>query len=478
MKHLKINMMIAILLCCSMAGVLAKGNAKILIHIENQDARKVPMRLFLQDEYIYEMLGSYEVKAESYVNGKYSFLIRNFDAYKRIRLEYNNVPFLYSYIEEGDNIEIYYLGTAELDVRFKDLKFSGPGSGKLALSHGLIYAHPGIGIKASPGMYNQAKLDSLLKMRDTAYDQCMEIVNSYGNQISNTMKDLYRAQVFASVNVAMIDRIDSKKLLRLEEADYLSKGMEIRDRNDYSSIISDCPEYLDYLWRKAALKVTRNADIARGKIYSSIFKDLISSTTGIVREKAILHFLCCESRVKFSDDAEWVYDKALELMTSKKHKEFVQSVIDSRKAGAKAFDFSLTDINGSIVRLHDFRGKVVMVEVWYTGCGGCIGLANLIKSSVLPHFIGDQDVVFVTVNVSGTKEQWFAGLASGKYTNEKSVNLYTNGEKSDHPFIKYYKFQGFPQLLLIGRDGNLITSGLLRKGEVIKNSIEKALKKT
>jgi hypothetical protein len=253
--------------------------------------------------------------------------------------------------------------------------------------------------------------------------------------------------------------------------------MQIRDSNR-PAVVGECPEYLDYLSRRSAFRVVHNAGIARGKSFSSIAKDLISSTTGIIREKALLHFIGVDHRYKFSDDPEWVYSKALELMSSKRRKSVLKSLIDSRRTGAKAFDFSMTDTSGRTVRLHDFKGKVVMIEVWYTGCGGCAGLAEVIKSSVLPHFIHNQEVVFVTVNVSNTKQRWKEGIASGLYTNEKSINLYTNGETINHPFVRYYQFQGFPQLLLIGKDGNLITSGLSRQAEVIKEKIKLALSKS
>lgn len=42
------------------------------------------------------------------------------------------------------------------------------------------------------------------------------------------------------------------------------------------------------------------------------------------------------------------------------------------RVGRPAPDFETVDLNGSSVRLSDFRGKVVVLDFWYRGCGPCI----------------------------------------------------------------------------------------------------------
>ena len=41
-------------------------------------------------------------------------------------------------------------------------------------------------------------------------------------------------------------------------------------------------------------------------------------------------------------------------------------------AGQPARNFTYTDVNGEKVSLSDFKGKVVVVDVWTMTCGACL----------------------------------------------------------------------------------------------------------
>ena len=42
------------------------------------------------------------------------------------------------------------------------------------------------------------------------------------------------------------------------------------------------------------------------------------------------------------------------------------------KPGTKAPDFSLPDVNGDIVKLSDFKGKLLLLDFWYVACNPCV----------------------------------------------------------------------------------------------------------
>ena len=56
------------------------------------------------------------------------------------------------------------------------------------------------------------------------------------------------------------------------------------------------------------------------------------------------------------------------------------------------------------------------------------------------------------------KSVWAKSILSGKYTSSETINLYTNGFGRSHPFIQNYNFKAYPSQILIGKNGELITS--------------------
>lgn len=105
--------------------------------------------------------------------------------------------------------------------------------------------------------------------------------------------------------------------------------------------------------------------------------------------------------------------------------------------------------------LADYKGKVVVIDFWFTGCIPCQQL-NAAMHSIMEKY-KDSNVVFITVSTD-TKETWLKSVASGNYTSVNSVNLYTKSLGWGHPLIRNYGFSSFPQQLIIDQSGELVSS--------------------
>ncbi|GIW70969.1 MAG: hypothetical protein KatS3mg102_0511 [Planctomycetota bacterium] len=136
------------------------------------------------------------------------------------------------------------------------------------------------------------------------------------------------------------------------------------------------------------------------------------------------------------------------------------------------FDFELTDLAGEPLRLRDFRGQVVLVDIWGTWCPPC--------RAEIPHLIE---------LYQRYKGKGFAivGLSRERVGGEQAVEL-VREFASEHEipyrlgvieadFLKKIPgFQGFPTLLFIDRQGRvrLVKVGYT-EGVVLEGVIEKLL---
>lgn len=121
-----------------------------------------------------------------------------------------------------------------------------------------------------------------------------------------------------------------------------------------------------------------------------------------------------------------------------------------------AYPFSLPDSNGVLHSLSDFKGKVVLLDLWFTGCMPCRYLAQRMKP-VVEKFAGNSNMVFIGVNVDRSRNTWLQTLRSGEYTHASALNVFTAGSGTNHPMVKYYNIRGFPALILIDKQGRLVS---------------------
>lgn len=110
------------------------------------------------------------------------------------------------------------------------------------------------------------------------------------------------------------------------------------------------------------------------------------------------------------------------------------------------------------MRLHDFKGKVVFIDFWFTGCKACMLYHENFLAPVMEEYKNNRDIVFLTVNIDDTRERWLRSLKGGEYTSPGAINLYTDGQGSNHEVIKHYKVYAYPRPLLIDKNGNVFAT--------------------
>jgi len=107
-----------------------------------------------------------------------------------------------------------------------------------------------------------------------------------------------------------------------------------------------------------------------------------------------------------------------------------------------AFEFETTGLNGQKYALKDYRGKVVVLDFWYRGCGWCIRAMPQMKE--LAETFSDQPVQIFGMNTDKDEE-------NALFVIEKMQLNYPSLKAEGLP--KEYHVRGFPTLLIIDKQG-------------------------
>jgi len=210
--------------------------------------------------------------------------------------------------------------------------------------------------------------------------------------------------------------------------------------------------YVRYLYELSRINTTLSTKNLRSDL-TSIYNSIKRDFTGLTRDKLLVQ--CFLNQSISEKDITKLLEDALSIIKDPSGQKILESRFLARKSGASAFKFDLEGINGEKIQLDQFIGKIVVIDSWFLGCPGCIGLARELES-IIAHFKKRKDVVFLGVNVDKEHDKFIAGVKSGKYTSSQTINAYTNGLGYLHPMLKYYQYKSYPNLLLIDKNGKII----------------------
>lgn len=123
--------------------------------------------------------------------------------------------------------------------------------------------------------------------------------------------------------------------------------------------------------------------------------------------------------------------------------------------GQPAIDFNLPDINDSakLYSLKDFRGKVILLNIWASWCTGC--------QAEMPEFLNTMEEYkgknfqIVAISVDNSKDKAVNYLKALEEKNRKKINFTVLYDK-DKSVTKDYKPRGMPASYLIDKNGRLV----------------------
>lgn len=129
--------------------------------------------------------------------------------------------------------------------------------------------------------------------------------------------------------------------------------------------------------------------------------------------------------------------------------------------GKPATDFALRDLNGKMVKISDFKGKMLVIDCWGTWCSGC--LENLpFFEKIAEGYKDSTDIVFMTMALEPED-----GLSWRQYIKEhhmeKGIHLHIPDVETEPVWgllRNIYQLDTYPRYMVIDRQGNFIDAYL------------------
>lgn len=171
-----------------------------------------------------------------------------------------------------------------------------------------------------------------------------------------------------------------------------------------------------------------------------------------VRDIMIMMLL---TRITFnSENPAPVYNDALGLIKNPAYVKIISALLKG-VPGVKFGEFVLHDADGRNRSISEFKGKVLLIDIWYTGCGACADFYQNVLSAVEEELKENPKVKFISISIDRDKESWSKSVQGGKYTSLDAVNLYTDGKMDKHPIITSNSILSYPSLILLDQEGKI-----------------------
>jgi thiol-disulfide isomerase/thioredoxin len=305
--------------------------------------------------------------------------------------------------------------------------------------------------------------DSLLTVQ-------LNLLDTYKSRISPLSYSIIRADVIGLSRGALYYWLSNSAPFRAKRIDLtqtIADGYEMLKNMPYYLDLNDpaclSPTFAYFLYEKAKLEVKYERVMKKlpPRVDQNYFENIKSKYHGTLRDKLIARWITDLSSVNNLHQNE--VSEALEIMRSPYYIKIVKKLNSGYEKGQPITDMDFHDDKGNIVRLKDYRRKVVVVDMWFTGCPECIEVVKGMPN-VENKFKDRKDVVFITVSIDRDKNTWLKSINKngGKYfVTPNTIYLYTSGTGTRNPFIeKYVQGNGYPQLLIIGKDGTLFSAAL------------------
>ncbi len=113
----------------------------------------------------------------------------------------------------------------------------------------------------------------------------------------------------------------------------------------------------------------------------------------------------------------------------------------------------LNDTLNSYVSLEKYKGKIMVLDFWFTGCTGCKIMAPWMDK-VKDHFKNNNNILFINISIDKDMNTWMTSVRKGIY-GKGGISLRAGVQGSEHPMIKSFQINAYPRLIIYNKKGEL-----------------------